>query len=77
MTTTDLLAFEREWLNRPQHDGAKMAAVYERFGLSLIGYYQRLVAALGERSAREADPVTCRAVRSRLDRARRGRRGNI
>lgn len=71
MSTVDVLAFEREWLNRPQHDGAKMHAAYERFGVSLVRYYQALVAALDDPQAWQADPVTCGVVRRRMETARR------
>lgn len=71
MSTKDLLVFEKAWLNRPQHDGAKMKAAHDTFGLSLIRYYQALVAALDDPEAWVFDPVTCGIVRRRLDSALR------
>lgn len=71
MGVEEVLAFEREWLNRPQHDGAKMHAAYDRFGLSLVRYYQLLVAALEDPRAWAVDPVTCGVVRRRMEVAQR------
>lgn len=71
MGVDEILAFEREWLNWPQHDGAKMRAAYERFGVSLVRYYQMLVAGLDDPQAWEADPVTCGVVSRRMRSAQR------
>lgn len=71
MSTKDLLAFEREWLNRDQHDGAKMKAAHDEFGVSLVRYYQALVAALDDPEAWHLDPVTCGVVRRRMEAGQR------
>lgn len=68
-STKDLLAFEREWLNRDQHDGAKMRAAHVQFGLSLVRYYQALRVALDDPEAWVLDPVTCGVVRRRTSAA--------
>lgn len=65
-TTEQLLTFEKAWLNKPQHDGAKMHAVHEQFGLGIVRYYQALVATLDDPEAWAFDPVTCGIVRSRM-----------
>ena len=74
-STERLLAFEREWMNRPQHDGAKVQAARERFGLSDIGYYQQLRVALCDPSAVEAHPLAARFAQQKVDRFRRSRAG--
>ena len=73
LQVASLLAFERAWLNRPQHDGAKEAAIRERFGCSPTVYYQQLVAILDTREALEVDAVTVGVVRRRLARGQRQR----
>lgn len=60
-----LLAFEREWLNRPQHTGGKLVAMRARFGLSETRYYQLLNRAIETAEAAELDPVTVRVLRER------------
>lgn len=73
-STGDLLDFEREWLNRRQHDGHKATAMRDRFGLSATRYYQLLNAVIDSREAVEHDPVTTRIVLQRRDTRSRGRR---
>lgn len=58
-----MLAFEREWAGRRHDDGAKDQAARDRFGLSAIGYYQRLNVLIDTRAALEHDPHTVNRLR--------------
>ena len=71
----DVVAFEREWLGREQHDGRKAAAIMGRFGLSVTRYYQELLHAVTDPVVMAVDPVTCRVVRERVERHRRSSSG--
>lgn len=64
----ELLEFEKSWSGRAQHDGAKAAAIRERYGVSPVRYYQRLLSVVQTPVALEVDPVTCRVVREAADR---------
>lgn len=72
-STGDLLDFEREWLNRPQHNGFKAEAMRARFGVTATRYYQLLNAVIDSQEALEHDPVTTRIVLRRRDARSRGR----
>lgn len=72
-STGDLLDLEREWLNRPQHDGRKAEAVRDRFGLSVTRYYQLLNSVIDSAEALEHDAVTTRVVLRRRAARSRGR----
>ncbi len=74
ISTADLLAFERTWLNRRQHDGAKAQAIKEAFGVSVTRYYQQLVAAIDTAEALALDPVTAGIIRRRRDSRMKQRR---
>ena len=69
-----LLSFEREWLNRPQHSGAKEQAILETFGVSATRYYQQLNAVLDTQEALDLDPTTVGIVRRRRAARQRQRR---
>lgn len=73
MSIEELMAFERTWLNRPQHDGSKAAAIRATFGLRTTHYYQRLVAAIRSGQAWQVDPVTAGVVSRRMRAAQRSK----
>lgn len=69
-----IIALERVWLHRRQHDGRKEAAIRSA-GFDVTAYYQRLVGLLRVRGAWELDYQVMHAVRSRVARHRlQGRR---
>lgn len=74
MTVDEMLAFEREWANRPANDGRKSQAIQYRWGLSETTYYQRLNSVLDTRGALEADAMTTRLLQRRRGRSARSRR---
>lgn len=64
-----LLDFERDW---QRHEGQKVAAIRERFGVSPARYYQLLNRVLDDPHALAYDPLTVKRLRRRRDeRARR------
>lgn len=65
-----ILAFER---HRWNHVGAKEAAVYDLFGMSLTRYHQQLHALLDKPAAMVADPQLVNRLR-RLREQHRARR---
>jgi hypothetical protein len=73
MSVEELLAFERRWLNRPQHDGAKAAAIRAAFGLGVTLYYQRLASVIRSGEAWQVDPVAAGVVSRRMLAAQRSK----
>lgn len=68
----EILAFEKAWLGRGR-DGSYDAAVKATFGVSVVRHLQRVNALLDDPAAMAVDPVTCRELRERRDRAMRQR----
>lgn len=66
----EILDFEKSWW---KYAGAKEAAARERFGISMVVYYQQLNAVLDLPEAMAHDPFTVKRLR-RLRDARRGQR---
>lgn len=66
----EILDFEKTWW---KYAGAKETAVRERFGISMVGYYQQLNAILELPQAMAHDPFTVKRLR-RLRDARRVQR---
>lgn len=68
-TAEDLMAFERQWLNRA-HDGRYESAVRDRFDTNVTTHALRLLATLEDGRAYRVDPVTAgvlgRRVRAQL-----------
>ena len=70
MSETDrqLLDFEKVWFRYP---GVKERVVRDRFGLSMVGYWQRVNVLIDTREALEYAPVTVRRLqRIRAERQR-------
>lgn len=56
-----------------RHRGAREAAILERFGMSLIGFEQRVNRLVDSPTAMEYAPITCRVLRARRERGVRER----
>lgn len=67
----DVLAFEADWLNRPQHDGRKDNAIRSAFGVSRVRYDQALIAAIASPEAVEGWPIVVRTIQARVQAHRR------
>lgn len=64
-TQFEILAIEREWLNRVDR-GGKSTVIRERTGLSETRYYLLLSRLLDDADAIAAEPVLVGAVRRRM-----------
>lgn len=71
LTLQEVLAFERAWEHRRQHDGHKDNAIRATFGTTPIRYYQVLARLLDEPEALAADPVLVSRLRRVRDERRR------
>lgn len=67
MLPADLLAFEAA---HPRPTSEKHERIRRELGITPVRFYQLLHRAVDTREAIEADPITARRVRDRLDRVR-------